>query len=73
MNPFDDPDGEYLIVVNAEGQHSLWPAAFVRPDGWEATFGPAGRRECLEYVDQAWTDMRPKSLIRAMSEESAER
>ncbi|MCQ4083517.1 MbtH family protein [Streptomyces sp. RB6PN25] len=73
MNPFDDPDGQYLVVVNAEGQHSLWPADLARPAGWEAVFGPAGRPECLEHVDQAWTDMRPKSLVRAMSDESAGR
>ena len=65
-NPFEDPDGTYLVLVNAENQHSLWPRHIDVPAGWDVVFGPAGRAECLEYVETNWTDMRPKSLAEAM-------
>jgi MbtH protein len=62
LNPFDDPDARYRVLVNAEGQHSLWPEFADVPDGWEAVHGPAGREECVHYVERHWTDMRPRSL-----------
>jgi MbtH protein len=67
-NPFEDPDASYLVLVNEEGQHSLWPVFADVPDGWEVAFGEAGRQECLDYIEENWTDMRPKSLIKAMEE-----
>lgn len=63
QNPFDDPNGTFLVVVNNEGQHSLWPQFALVPDGWKAMFGPATRQACVDYVDANWTDMRPKSLL----------
>lgn len=65
-NPFEDPDGTYLVLVNDENQHSLWPSFVDVPAGWTAVHGPAGRQACLDYVETQWTDMRPKSLIEAM-------
>ncbi|WP_329047670.1 MbtH family protein [Amycolatopsis sp. NBC_01488] len=65
-NPFEDPSGTYLVLVNAENQHSLWPEFVDVPAGWTVTFGPAGRQECLDHVEANWTDMRPKSLADAM-------
>jgi len=62
-NPFDDADGSFLILVNDENQHSLWPAQIDVPAGWTVVFGPNGRTECLEYVERSWTDLRPASLI----------
>jgi MbtH protein len=35
-NPFEDPDAEYLVLINDEGQHSLWPVFADVPDGWES-------------------------------------
>ena len=67
-NPFEDPDGRYCVLVNDEGQHSLWPEFIEVPAGWQVAFGAAGRQECLDYVEENWTDMRPLSLIRAMGE-----
>ncbi len=64
-NPFEDPDASYLVLVNDEGQHSLWPVFAEVPDGWKSVFGeqwpgpPGLHREVL-------TDMRPRSLIEAM-------
>jgi MbtH protein len=65
-NPFDDPDGTFLVLVNDEGQHSLWPEFAAVPAGWEVAFGPGPRADALEHVESNWTDMRPRSLVRAM-------
>jgi uncharacterized protein YbdZ (MbtH family) len=62
-NPFDDPCGTFLVLVNDEGQHSLWPRFASVPAGWTTVHGKASRAECLEYVERNWTDMRPKSLV----------
>ncbi|MEU7785359.1 MULTISPECIES: MbtH family protein [unclassified Amycolatopsis] len=67
-NPFEDPDGTYLVLVNAENQHSLWPASADVPAGWTVAFGPSGRQACLDHVEANWTDMRPKSLADAMDD-----
>jgi MbtH protein len=56
----------YLVLVNDEGQHSLWPTFIEVPAGWSAVFGEARRQECLDYIEKSWTDLRPKSLIAAM-------
>lgn len=66
-NPFDNEDGTFLVLVNDEGQHSLWPAFAEIPQGWTSVYGEESRKACLEYVDEHWTDLRPKSLIREMS------
>lgn len=65
-NPFEDENASYHVVVNDEGQHSLWPQAIDIPAGWLVAFGPAAREACLGYVEKNWTDMRPRSLARAM-------
>jgi len=65
-NPFDDGDGSFLVLVNGEGQHSLWPEPVPVPAGWEVVFGPADRAGCLDYVTEHWVDMRPRSLVALM-------
>lgn len=69
-NPFDDPEGVFYVLVNEEGQHSLWPRFVPVPAGWDVAFGEDSRDACLEYVEVNWTDMRPKSLIQAMEQHS---
>jgi MbtH protein len=64
-NPFDDPDGTFLVLVNDEDQHSLWPSFADVPAGWTTAYGPASRPDCLDYVEKSWTDLRPKSLTEA--------
>ncbi|WP_030453397.1 MbtH family protein [Herbidospora cretacea] len=61
-NPFENPDGVYVVLVNEEDQHSLWPEFADVPAGWTVTFGPAERQACLDHIEATWTDMRPKSL-----------
>ncbi|WP_127783991.1 MbtH family protein [Rhodococcus sp. X156] len=65
-NPFDDADGRFRVLVNEENQHSLWPEFADVPAGWTVAFGTASRAECVSYVEESWTDMRPKSLVEAM-------
>lgn len=65
-NSFEDQDAKYRVVVNHEGQHSLWPVSIEVPAGWTNVHGPAGRSQCLEYVEKNWTDMRPNSLRQMM-------
>jgi MbtH protein len=72
-NPFEDPDAKYLVLINDEGQHSLWPVFADVPDGWEVIFGQDGRQECLDFIEKNWTDMRPNSLIRQMEADAAAR
>ncbi|MDT9684476.1 MbtH family protein [Streptomyces sp. TRM76323] len=68
-NPFDDEDGMFLVLVNDENQHSLWPAFSDVPAGWTVAHGEDTRKNCLDYVSTHWTDMRPTSLIREMGDE----
>ncbi len=66
-NPFDDEAGRFYVVVNDEEQHSLWPAFAEVPAGWRVVFGEDTRAKCLEYVEQNWSDLRPRSLREAMA------
>ncbi|MEV6350169.1 MbtH family protein [Actinoplanes sp. NPDC051851] len=65
-NPFDDENGSFFVLVNEEDQHSLWPSFADVPVGWRVVFGKDTRKACLDYVEENWTDMRPKSLIEEM-------
>ena len=64
MNPFDDETGEFFVLCNDEGQHSLWPSFAAVPAGWNRMFGVATRHACIDYINENWTDIRPASLRR---------
>jgi uncharacterized protein YbdZ (MbtH family) len=70
-NPFDDEDAQFLVLINDEGQHSLWPVFMDVPAGWTKVYGEQGRSECLQFIEENWTDMRPNSLVRAMESETS--
>ncbi|MGP4091133.1 MbtH family protein [Streptomyces sp. KR55] len=72
-NPFDDENGSFLVLVNEENQHSLWPAFAEVPAGWRVAFGESTRKDCMEYIEENWQDMRPQSLIDAMRKSEAAR
>ncbi len=61
---FDDdaPPRTYAVVRNEEEQYSLWPAGRPLPLGWADCGVTGGKEQCLEYIREAWTDLRPKSL-----------
>lgn len=67
-NPFDDENGVFQVVVNAEGQYSIWPDFREIPAGWTAVGPTGGRQTCLDWIEINWTDMRPKSLVESCSE-----
>lgn len=64
----DDDRYEYMVLVNDEEQHSLWPTFKAIPDGWWQV-GPIGtKEECLAYVEEAWPDITPLSVRKALVE-----
>jgi MbtH protein len=62
MNPFDDASGRFRILVNEQEQYSLWPDDLDVPEGWESVRSGLGHQEALDYVEEQWTDLRPRSL-----------
>lgn len=69
MNPFDDDEAKYFVLINEEQQYSLWPDHLVIPAGWTRVGPHADKASCMAWVDETWTDMRPESLRRQMGEE----
>jgi len=67
-NPFDDENGAFHVLVNEEGQHSLWPVFADVPAGWSIVLASTDRQTCVNYVEDNWTDMRPNSLVKAMEQ-----
>ena len=56
----------YKVVVNQEEQYSVWPAERENPAGWRDAGKTGPQQECLDYINEVWTDMRPLSLRRQM-------
>ena len=52
----------YKVVVNHEEQFSIWPVEKKNPSGWRDTGKTGPKTECLAYIKETWTDMRPLSL-----------
>lgn len=70
INPFDDDNGSFFVLVNDEEQHSLWPSFVDVPAGWRVVYGDAARQDCLEYIDKSWTDIRPKTLRTKLAQDA---
>src|SRR5262249_39629871 len=72
-----DPDKEdttvYQVVVNHEEQYSIWPDYKEMPLGWKAVGKSGLKPECLAYIKEVWTDMRPLSLRKHMEEAARRR
>lgn len=64
--------GDLKVVVNHEGQYSIWPIDRESPAGWKDAGKTGLKSECLEFIKEVWTDMRPLSLIRQMEDNVAE-
>ena len=77
MNDKNDASGDgqsiegdsFVVLVNAEGQHSIWPSAKVAPEGWSEVAPAATKVQCNAFIEKHWTDMRPKSLRAASGDE----
>jgi uncharacterized protein YbdZ (MbtH family) len=69
---WNDPDREdttiYKVVVNHEEQYSIWPEYKQIPLGWKEAGKSGAKAECLAYIKEIWTDMRPLSLRKKMEE-----
>lgn len=64
---WDDENTIFNVVINVEEQYSIWPEYKGIPAGWRAV-GKSGKKEdCLAYIDEVWTDMRPLSLRKTMA------
>src|SRR5262252_1545603 len=58
----------YKVVVNHEEQYSIWPDRKENPLGWNSVGKTGTKAECLAYIKEVWTDMRPLSLRKKMEE-----
>jgi MbtH protein len=70
MSIFDNEDETFQVVVNHEEQYSIWPASRELPAGWRGAGKTGTKKECLEFIEQNWTDMRPLSLRKKMEEDA---
>jgi MbtH protein len=62
----DEPNESFEVVVNHEEQYSIWPVGRDVPLGWRTAGKQGTRAECLAYIAEVWTDMRPLSLRQSM-------
>ena len=71
MSEDQDPFETYNVVINLEEQYSIWPTEKEIPVGWR-TVGVSGtKQECLDHIEEVWTDMRPLSLRKFMEENNS--
>jgi uncharacterized protein YbdZ (MbtH family) len=69
--PNDDDDKRaYKVVINDEEQYSIAFADRANALGWRDAGKSGSKAECLAFIEDAWTDMRPLSLRKKMAEES---
>lgn len=66
---WDDDDAILDVVVNHEEQYSIWPAERALPAGWRKPVKQGTKAECLAWIEEVWTDMRPLSLRQRMAEQ----
>lgn len=67
----DNGPERWTVLINAEEQHGLFPADLPTPAGWRPTDFTGTEEECVAYVDEHWTDMRPLSLRQALDGSAA--
>ena len=65
-----DDDTIYKVVVNQEEQYSIWPAQRENPSGWRDAGKSGTKADCLLFIKEVWTDMRPLSLRKKMEQAS---
>ncbi len=67
INPFNDDNGGFFVLVNDEEQHSLWPAFAGVPAGRHAVHREADRAACLDCIEQIWAGARPTGLHESLA------
>jgi MbtH protein len=65
-------DNHYAVVFNDEGQYSLWGVGVELPPGWRFAGFIGDKEECLQFIDENWLDMRPKTLRALLEKEARE-
>jgi MbtH protein len=68
---FGEESDEYSVLVNDEGQYSLWRSSREVPLGWRAVARVGSRAKAIEYVEMHWVDMRPKSVVERIQSTAA--
>jgi MbtH protein len=66
-------DVVFCVVINHEEQYSVWPKGKPLPRGWRGAGKEGPKSECLKYIDEAWTDMRPLTLRQEMERDAVAR
>jgi MbtH protein len=61
----------YKVVLNHEEQYSIWPADRENPLGWKDGGKTGSKKECLDFIEEVWTDMRPLSLRKSMEQSAS--
>ena len=65
---WDDDNTIFTVVINHEEQYSIWPVDRETPLGWKTVGKEGSKQECLNYIEEVWTDMRPLSLRKKMED-----
>jgi MbtH protein len=58
----ENDDTPFVVVMNHEEQYSIWPQHRTIPPGWHSVGEATSKAECLRYIEEHWTDLRPRSL-----------
>ena len=72
MDESTDPEGIYRVVISDEERYSIWPDYKEIPWGWRADAKRGSKQECLDYIKEVWTDMRPLSLRQRMQAQASD-
>ncbi len=68
---WDSENTVFEVVVNHEEQYSIWPEVKELPPGWKQVGKRGNRQECLAYIEEVWTDLRPLSLRKHLEAQQA--
>lgn len=61
MDTFDEANGPFLVLINAQREYSLWPEHLETPGGWVIEFGPAAKNQCCQHIEQRWLSLQRKA------------
>lgn len=67
-----DDKSQYKVVINHEEQYSIWPVGRELPAGWQEVGKQGTKQECLDFIEEVWTDMRPLSFRRSLEKRGGE-
>ncbi|EJH6503684.1 enterobactin biosynthesis protein YbdZ [Escherichia coli] len=68
-NPFDDPQGAFYILRNAQGQFSLWPQQCALPAGWDIVCQPQSQASCQQWLEVHWRTLTPANFTQLQEEQ----